>query len=256
MRIIIDEHHNSVDIKFENIDNEQVKYINQGKLLHIQRLENTKIIFFDSLLNKYYNLIKDVLPDTQFIYIKNSQRSWLKLRDETENYIKSLDENYTKNWWYEDNWGERNSFFSTLILDLYQSRTHEIYSILEDLEKKDINKVFLIRRYYNTYYDNGFIKSREGFLDDKDGCQRYYYENGQLKSEQYYDSSLGGGNDNNHILIYNLNGQLVDHFEPRVGIWKDYYENGQLSYERKYDKGIRILSNCWNEVGNKIECEY
>ena len=77
----------------------------------------------------------------------------------------------------------------------------------------------------------------------------------QLKSEKDYDSSLGGGNDNNHILTYNLDGQLVDHREPRVGIWKDYYENGQLRYERKYDKGRRMSSNCWNEVGNKIDCQ-
>ena len=39
------------------------------------------------------------------------------------------------------------------------------------------------------------------------------------------------------------------------GTWKDYYENGQLQAEKNYTLGKLISQRCWDEEGNKIECE-
>mgnify|MGYP006188358569 FL=1 len=58
-----------------------------------------------------------------------------------------------------------------------------------------------------------------------------YYDNGQLYLDRIYKD-----------------GKLE-------GIWKSYYENGQLNYEWNYKEGKLISQKCWDENGNKIECE-
>ena len=125
-------------------------------------------------------------------------------------------------------------------------------------------EVFLYgRRIERYYYDNAQLKSEDFYTVHKDGLlnsrqdsiSKTYYRNGQLKSVQYYDASLGDGNDRNHILNYDTQGRLISHYEPRVGEWKDYYQNGQISMFRKYNYGILKSSICWSEDGNEVECE-
>lgn len=251
----------------------------------IRNIIRYEIDLYDELLNEYYSIMKSIITEKDFIQIRESQRNWLKSRDYTKKYISST---IQKNgWWMDEELPILDMYKNRVIellclFDLYIKKNKTNYKIISKYYKSNWYDYSKTKRkksetfFYENgslffegdflgfnsigvhkyYYESGQLKSELNYTNGfKDGCSKYYYENGQLKSEQYYDSSLGGGNDNNHILIYNLNGQLVDHFEPRVGVWKDYYENGQLSYERKYDKGIRISSNCWNEVGNKIECE-
>jgi uncharacterized protein YecT (DUF1311 family) len=37
---------------------------------------------YDKLLNKYYKLLKEELPDEKFIILRDSQRNWLKYRED------------------------------------------------------------------------------------------------------------------------------------------------------------------------------
>ena len=37
---------------------------------------------YDKLLNKYYKLLKEELPDKKFIILRDSQRNWLKYRED------------------------------------------------------------------------------------------------------------------------------------------------------------------------------
>ena len=39
------------------------------------------------------------------------------------------------------------------------------------------------------------------------------------------------------------------------GLFKSYYENGQLSLKENSINNKVILQKCWDEDGNKIECE-
>ena len=77
---------------------------------------------YDDLLNIYYKIIKDVLiEDYAWDYLKESQRDWIKLRDNTEEYAihKRLP-------------AGRTSFKEDIILKLYINRTNELFSIICD----------------------------------------------------------------------------------------------------------------------------
>ena len=48
---------------------------------------NRGIEEYDVLLNKYYNLLKKILPVDEFITLRDSQRKWLKYREDYLFYI-------------------------------------------------------------------------------------------------------------------------------------------------------------------------
>ena len=103
-----------------------------------------------------------------------------------------------------------------------------------------------------TYHENGKLKS-EGIL--KDGLWIRYFYNGNLSIKGNFKDNKQEG----YWMSYYDNGQL---YLDRIykdgkleGIWKSYYENGQLNYEWNYKEGELISQKCWDENGNKIECE-
>ncbi len=63
------------------------------------------------------------------------------------------------------------------------------------------------------------------------GWEKWFYKNGQIWVEGHY---LG---------------------RQKNGPWKMYYENGQLDMELHHKNGQIISKKCWDEDGNKIECE-
>ena len=106
------------------------------------------------------------------------------------------------------------------------------------------------------YYDNGQIKSVEYYKDGKkEGLWIRYFYNGNLSIKGNFKDNKQEG----YWMSYYDNGQL---YLDRIykdgkleGIWKSYYENGQLNYEWNYKEGELISQKCWNENGNKIECK-
>lgn len=78
---------------------------------------------YDDLLNIYYKIIIDILKineDSAWVYIKESQRDWIKLRDNTEKYAW---EKKFKSGYPED-----------IIFTLYRNRTDELYEIIYDMQ--------------------------------------------------------------------------------------------------------------------------
>lgn len=90
------------------------------------------------------------------------------------------------------------------------------------------------------YYPNGKIEYEDNYIETKDGgkvkngAQKYYYENGQLKSEIHFVNGEFEG----FFKEYYENGQLKQegHYRSskKSGIWKSYRENGQLALEMPY----------------------
>ena len=80
---------------------------------------------YDDLLNIYYKIIIDILKineDSAWVYIKESQRDWIKLRNNTEKYA----------WEKKFPYG-RTDFPENIIFNLYRNRTHELYEIIIDM---------------------------------------------------------------------------------------------------------------------------
>jgi len=106
------------------------------------------------------------------------------------------------------------------------------------------------------YYDNGQIKSVEYYKDGKkEGLWIRYFYNGNLSIKGNFKDNKQEG----YWMSYYDNGQL---YLDRIykdgkleGIWKSFYKNGQLNYEWNYKEGELISQKCWDENGNKIECE-
>ena len=244
-----------------------------------------EIELYDELLNKYYSIMKSIITEKDFIQIRDSQRHWLKSRDFTKEYISST---IQKNGWSMDDELPildmyKNRVIELLCLfDLYIQKNELNYKINSKYYKSDWydhsktnrrkgetfwyenNSLFFEGDFLDSnpigvhkyYYESGQLKSELNFTNGfKDGCMKYYYENGQLKSEQYFDESLGSHGDNNLILVYGNRGQLVNSYEPRVGVWKDYYQSGKIKSEKSYTEGVLNFENCWDEGGNVINCK-
>ena len=80
---------------------------------------------YDDLLNIYYKIIIDILKineDSAWVYIKESQRDWIKLRDNTEKYALE-----------KKSYG-RTGFPEDIINYLYRNRTYELYTIIRDMQ--------------------------------------------------------------------------------------------------------------------------
>jgi len=108
------------------------------------------------------------------------------------------------------------------------------------------------------YYPNGqiYMQGIEDYEGNRNGVTKYYYGNGQLKSEMTYkDSKLDG-----IFKSYYKNGQLSeegnvkskDHVKHALqdGVWSKYYENGQLKTQGKYKDGKKQgLWKKWHRHG-------
>ena len=84
-----------------------------------------EIARYDDLLNIYFNTLKDMLSvkeDSSFIFLRESQRNWLVLRDNTEKYA------------WESMYGGRSTFLEDILLQLYKHRTYELYLMIEELK--------------------------------------------------------------------------------------------------------------------------
>jgi S1-C subfamily serine protease len=83
------------------------------------------------------------------------------------------------------------------------------------------------------YYKNGNLKSERTFLDNgsEDGVSKYYYENGKIKSKYYFEK---GKQDNTKIEDYDENGNknllFTESFNSNSNDWDLY--NSNLSYSK------------------------
>ena len=76
------------------------------------------------------------------------------------------------------------------------------------------------------------MKSEENTKDGKkEGLSRVWRKNGQLD----YEGNYRNGKED--------------------GLWRYWHENGQLKAEGNFKDGNIISINCWDEKGNKIECD-
>jgi len=93
------------------------------------------------------------------------------------------------------------------------------------------NKLFSGEGYRN--YENGELQLKRNYLNgEKHGIARYWLkDNGQLFSEEEFNKGL------NH------------------GMSKMWYPSGQLLTEVYSEYGKIISVRCWDEEGNKIDCE-
>ena len=98
---------------------------------------------------------------------------------------------------------------------------------IEGEYKNDIS-VFI--RYF---YSNNRIKQEQSLNsnNEKHGPQRWWYENGQLELEMFYTNGV------------------ID------GVSTSYYLGGKREYQYVVKNGKLISTKCWNEDGQKIDCE-
>ena len=91
---------------------------------------------------------------------------------------------------------------------------------------------------YELYYENGQLKRKTSFKDDKyNGPYEEYFENGQIKIK----TSFRLGKYHGPLVMYYKNGQIEaegNHIEGGYdGIQKKYYENGNLKSSISYQNG-------------------
>ena len=86
---------------------------------------------------------------------------------------------------------------------------------------------------YETFYENGNIKSKGTYLNSKkEGLHQWWYSNGSLEREGLY-----------------INGK-------KDGLYKWWYPNGQLYIEGEYKGGVLIDKNvCYDMNGYIIDCK-
>ena len=93
------------------------------------------------------------------------------------------------------------------------------------------------------FYDNGAIKSRQFFINNKKvGQWQYFYESGKLKTEVLYnDDSL---EERGTVKNYDENGVVISEGkilrDQMVDDWTYYDEQGKKVYSYNYSTGIII----------------
>lgn len=93
----------------------------------------------------------------------------------------------------------------------------------------------------NCYYASGTLFSSQG-----QDFKHYYYDNGALKTELYYDEQ---GRLNGVAKLYYPNGAIKRELSfkngQRDGIERSWYENGQLFTEVDYQNNSAKHARCW-----------
>jgi antitoxin component YwqK of YwqJK toxin-antitoxin module len=96
------------------------------------------------------------------------------------------------------------------------------------------------------------IESRNNWISVKNGTFQYYFSNGNMESEGFFENDKEVGT----FTKYFDNGKKVFEGEyksgKRVGKWTYYYYNGQKKEERKYvSEDDYLVNNFWTEDGKQ-----
>ncbi|MBN1339178.1 MAG: toxin-antitoxin system YwqK family antitoxin [Bacteroidales bacterium] len=141
--------------------------------------------------------------------------------------------------------GNRVNFMLDSIWNFYNDTGKVVMQITYGMGKKNG-----IRR---TFHEDEVIE--ENFVDDvKQGFTYYYYPNGKLKEEVYFEEGLEEGTGRQYALsdgrviklkyykkgfVYDIeNINRMDKAGLRQGPWKYFYENGNVRVEGEYKNGL------------------
>ncbi len=107
------------------------------------------------------------------------------------------------------------------------------------------------------WHANGNPHFVEYFINDlPHGTFKQWHKNGQLILEQFYEDGKQQGVQK---MWYDINGQLSNesHYERGEldGIIKSWNPKGRLIYESEYKRGVFLRENCWDDLGEKINCD-
>lgn len=141
----------------------------------------------------------------------------------------------------ELNYADGNFLFGDLSIDKRNNKMiiehnlpkdRKILYINNSNEPQCIGKMDGIQKWY---YENGTLKSESTYKNDKiDGVYKEFYDNKQLKSVEFYINGIQSGK----AEKYYKNGKLKQEADYKddypVGIEKEYYENGSIKRETLY----------------------
>jgi antitoxin component YwqK of YwqJK toxin-antitoxin module len=129
-----------------------------------------------------------------------------------------------------------------------------------------------------TWFKNGELNSEYNYVNGiEHGYRKAWYENGNI----HFIESFNNGREHGTFKNWHENSRLKWHREyfegEEHGLWRSWYKNGQqeseayynngelnkakrwnnlglLVYVTEYKNGILFLETCWDDSGEKIEC--
>lgn len=141
-------------------------------------------------------------------------------------------------------------FIFLFILSISSVFASNFSSLLDKNKFKD----FLIatEKEQKFYYDNGNLKSKQFYIKNrKSGTWEYYYENGILKSSVSFNYS--SPYEEATVKNFDINGFLLNSGKmvngEKVSIWKYYDENEKINHIFDYTSGEILI---FNEDGKTI----
>lgn len=130
-----------------------------------------------------------------------------------------------------------------------------------------------------TWFKNGELNSEYNYVNGiEHGYRKAWYENGNIN----FIESFNNGQEHGTFENWHENSRLKWHREyfkgEEHGLWRSWYKNGQLEseayynngelnkakrwnnlgllvYVTEYKNGILFLETCWDDSGEKIECD-
>ena len=130
-----------------------------------------------------------------------------------------------------------------------------------------------------TWFKNGALNSEYNYVNGiEHGYRKAWYENGNIHFIEFFNN----GQEHGTFKNWHENSQLKWHREyfegEEHGLWRSWYKNGQLEseayynngdlnkakrwnnlgllvYVTEYKNGILFLETCWDDSGEKIECD-
>ena len=164
---------------------------------------------------------------------------------------------------YGDKWFKENDDkpFTGIVFDMSKETGNKI------LESKYVKG--LPHGNHIEWYNNGKKKVEGKYKSGMmNGYWEFYFDNGNIKVEGSYSNGNGekidnetgiprNGMDGKWIFYYqngkkNSEGTYKDGKED--GLWAIWYESGQKKMEAILKDGELISDKCWDEDGNKIDC--
>lgn len=105
-----------------------------------------------------------------------------------------------------------------------------------------------------TYYKDGQIKSEEFWKNGKqDGLNKFYFESGKLKAEMSYRDDKKDGPTKSYYETGNLEFEGVFKNDKQEGLWKYYYPSGKLQSEMIYKNDKPEAAKIYYESGKLKE---
>lgn len=106
------------------------------------------------------------------------------------------------------------------------------------------------------FYDDGNVKSYSLFKEGKKhGIDREYYNNGKIKEEKEYNEGVLDG----FFRKFYENGKLKEECSYDNDVKEDrcrsYYEEGGIKTDVIYDKGKVVSSFCISKRGRRSSCD-